>query len=85
MYQWKFLQVKNATPLNYLQSWQERMLFQKQVAQYFTDIPKNIAAIVKALSPVEGLHNVYRITGHLVKCCAKCLYVKVSIQVNYTS
>lgn len=62
------------------QSWQEKMMFQMQVARYFTDIPKNIATVVKAISPVEVLNNVYKLTGYLVKCCAKCLYVKVGVK-----
>jgi len=54
------------------------MLFQKQIAGYFCDVPKTVALAVKSLSPVDVLSNVYRMTGYLVKYCAKCLYVKVT-------
>ena len=59
------------------QSWAEKMQFQGQITQYFSDVPRHVSAIVRAMAPADTLLNVYRMTGYLVKHCAKLIYVRV--------
>jgi hypothetical protein len=59
------------------QDWQEKMAFQKQIIPYFTDVQKSIAPVLRTMSPAEVVNNIYRMTGYLIKYCAKLLYVQV--------
>ncbi|XP_053397350.1 protein MMS22-like isoform X2 [Mercenaria mercenaria] len=59
--------------------WQERMAFQKQVIPYFCDVQKHIAPILRTMTPQEVVNNVYKMTGYLVKHCAKLIYVRQDV------
>ncbi|XP_060567451.1 protein MMS22-like isoform X4 [Ruditapes philippinarum] len=61
------------------QDWQEKMAFQKQIIPYFTDVQKSIAPILRTMSPAEVVNNIYRMTGYLIKYCAKLLYVQQDV------
>ena len=64
-------------------SWQDKMKLQEEIIPYFCDVPKHIAPVLRTLAPHEVLSNVYRMTGYLVKYCAKLIYVRVSSLLNY--
>ncbi|KAH3727270.1 hypothetical protein DPMN_053200 [Dreissena polymorpha] len=62
-----------------LESWKDKMAFQKQVTQYFSEIPKCVTPVVKAMTPADVVSNMYRVVGYIVKYCAKLLYVRQDV------
>lgn len=59
------------------QTWQGKMEFQQKVIPYFCDVQKHIAPVLRNLGPAEVVNNVFRMTGYLIKYCAKLIYVRV--------
>ena len=53
------------------------MELQRQVSGYFTDVTRHANVALKAQTSPDVVSHMYRIVGHLVKYCAKLLYVRV--------
>ncbi|WAR06989.1 MMS22-like protein [Mya arenaria] len=70
----KALEARHAS----LESWQEKMEFQKRVSGYFADVGKHVSPLLKFLQPCESVYNMYHMVGCVVKYCAKLIYVKKS-------
>ncbi|XP_052807477.1 protein MMS22-like [Mya arenaria] len=71
----KALEARHAS----LESWQEKMEFQKRVSGYFADVGKHVSPLLKFLQPCESVYNMYHMVGCVVKYCAKLIYVKQDV------
>ena len=53
------------------------MEYRDRVLNYFNDVSKQVAMVIKNHNPPEAFNNVYKMCGYLVKYCAPLLFIEV--------